>query len=887
MQELNSCGCCDGISIETPIEISNRPGLSAISYRVGNHPQFKESMLAGLSISKLRALKELTTRSDDDFSIALLDAWAVVADVLTFYQERIANESYLGTAVEQLSVLELARLIGYKLRPGVAASTYVAFNLEENSLAESQAFVAGIARGKEEKVLTTIVPGTKMQTIPGPDEEPQNFETTETIEATPEWNAMKPQLSQRQDPSTDELLIINGAANNVKAGDVIFITQGVQLKRVQKVEFDNDNNTTWLYLQVDASLAEFNPPATYVSTGSPDDFPANSELTKRIVVEIINKTWTEANLAILVEAQGWSLIDLEENIKSQYEKVALQNDQVYIFRRRAAFFGYNAPPKIDYTSGTPVSGEWPLETGDDSDNFYLDSTYEEILEGSFVSIKDDTAAERVHIVNTVDHIARTAYGMSAKCTRLATTRLIDDANPEADGTNDLSILRSSSLNVQSEALPLTNSPIEEVVSGDTIRLSKLYLGLKKGRNVIISGEREDLPGTYADELGTLKEIYIYKGRTILILEKTLTYAYVRKNVSINANVALATHGESVSEILGDGDATKVFQTFKLKQTPLTFVSASTASGTASTLEILINNIAWTEVSSLYDRGPTERIFTSHQNDLSETIVTFGDGKTGARLPSGQANVAATYRKGIGNGGLIKAHQLSQLVSRPLGVKSVSNPIASSGAQDAESLEEARSNATLTIFTLGRIVSLKDYEDFCRAFAGISKALVHWAWCSQKRCVHITVAGSEGATITRDSELYQNLLDAIAQAGIPGVVVIVDSYLPAFFRIEAKIKIMEDYQSDIVLQDIELALREAFSFDNRNFGQAVSYSEVISVMQNVEGVLAIDMDQFYRSDQSPGLESQLLAAAPRPGSLELVPAELLTLDPSPVELNIMI
>ena len=42
-------------------------------------------------------LAGLTTRDPSDPSIALLDAWAVVADVLTFYQERIANEGYLPT----------------------------------------------------------------------------------------------------------------------------------------------------------------------------------------------------------------------------------------------------------------------------------------------------------------------------------------------------------------------------------------------------------------------------------------------------------------------------------------------------------------------------------------------------------------------------------------------------------------------------------------------------------------------------------------------------------------------------------------------------------------------------------------------------------------------
>src|SRR5207245_3445278 len=72
----------------------------------------------------------LSTRELDDPSIALLDAWATVADVLTFYEERIANEGYLRTATERRSILELARLVGYNLRPGVSASVYLAYTLE-------------------------------------------------------------------------------------------------------------------------------------------------------------------------------------------------------------------------------------------------------------------------------------------------------------------------------------------------------------------------------------------------------------------------------------------------------------------------------------------------------------------------------------------------------------------------------------------------------------------------------------------------------------------------------------------------------------------------------------------------------------------------------------
>ncbi|MCQ6513323.1 hypothetical protein NPN18_26520, partial [Vibrio parahaemolyticus] len=78
------------------------------------------------------------------------------------------------------------------------------------------------------------------------------------------------------------------------------------------------------------------------------------------------------------------------------------------------------------------------------------------------------------------------------------------------------------------------------------------------------------------------------------------------------------------------------------------------------------------------------------------------------------NVKVKYRKGIGLGGLVGENKLSQLMTRPLGVKGVTNPLAAEGAQDLERLADARRNAPLAVLTLGRVVSLQDYEDFARA-----------------------------------------------------------------------------------------------------------------------------------------------------------------------------
>jgi hypothetical protein len=191
------CGCCEGIEKLTPQATANRPGLDALSYRVGTHATFLETMKAHLSNlclgdkeacragQGLYPLQGLTTRDASDPAIAMLDAWATVADVLTFYQERFANEGYLLTATERRSILELARLVGYRLRPGVAASVYLAFSLEKGHKVE-------------------IPVGTRAQSIPGPGELPQAFETSVPVAARAAWNELGARLTQPQHITLDK-----------------------------------------------------------------------------------------------------------------------------------------------------------------------------------------------------------------------------------------------------------------------------------------------------------------------------------------------------------------------------------------------------------------------------------------------------------------------------------------------------------------------------------------------------------------------------------------------------------------------------------------------------------------------------------------------------------
>src|ERR1700757_169212 len=82
---------------------------------------FQSLRQAMLELARYR-LPEWTDQSPGDLGMLLVDLFAYMGDVVLYYQDRIANESFLATATERRSVLQLLRLIGYELRPPVTAS---------------------------------------------------------------------------------------------------------------------------------------------------------------------------------------------------------------------------------------------------------------------------------------------------------------------------------------------------------------------------------------------------------------------------------------------------------------------------------------------------------------------------------------------------------------------------------------------------------------------------------------------------------------------------------------------------------------------------------------------------------------------------------------------
>ncbi|MEX3935875.1 baseplate J/gp47 family protein [Paraburkholderia phymatum] len=901
------CDCCTGVSAQTPATVTNRPGLSSLAYRVGTWAKFRNSMLDALSSTgRLTALK---TRSDDDFTIALLDSFAVVCDILTFYSERSANEHYLGTATDPVSVRELAKLVGYRLAPGVAASVPLALTVQAPA-----AVAAGTALSGPQPVLVPpvvpVVAGLQAQSVPGPGEQPVTFETIAPIEARASWNALRVRTARAlaADPANASAghLSLAGLAGSVQAGDWLLVVVSnaggvlaTGVNRVAQVNTDNATQTTVVTFdnRGGAPVLAGDPTTAAPALGGTLGDAALARSVKGVV-------WSDqAELVAQARKLQWPLQQLEDNLNALNASPPTPIVQAFRLGVRAALFGHNAPlfatlPKFLTISGVysdSVLANWdsPRATiGSDPSRspgwISLDQTYPALVAGGWVVLQGESGNPLVMAIGASRQVSRTGFMLSSKITQLEPLN--------APASLGAFVIRTTTVLGSTDRFTVAAEPVSDPVSGSTLRLASAQLGLRVGQQIAITGAALDQSRRLVSEVRTIMSVALVDGYTTLGLDLDLAHQYDAASVTINANVAPATEGASKSEILGSGNGVATWQRFTLKQTPLTYVSAPTPSGVASTLSVRVNGARWSEVPWLATQGPTAAVFATAVDANGNTMVQFGDGAdSGARLPSGQNNVTATYRQGLGVAGNVAAGRITTLLTRPAGLQGVINPVEASGGGDPESLESGRLNAPMNVRALDRIVSLEDVGDFARASAAIAKAQAVWAWDGRRQVACVTVAGTGGAPLDASSAQFAHLLGAMNAATDGTVPIVLCSYVPRVFTVGATLTVDPALDADAVVAAAKSALRAAFGFDARSFMQPVQASEVIDVLQNVPGVIALTLDALrVAGGAATGASTPMLltvSTCASAGSLRAMPpqlvagklagAELLMLDSGPL------
>ena len=381
------------------------------------------------------------------------------------------------------------------------------------------------------------------------------------------------------------------------------------------------------------------------------------------------------------------------------------------------------------------------------------------------------------------------------------------------------------------------------LSGAPPGLANYKQSLKIWFNPVPAAKLVRLPATEVTYAQILATANIQNPAEVVILDSTDAVITESNPLAIPPirvlrDLAKATRGKTVKdELLGSGDASTPFQTFRLAKSPLTYLADPSApNGRRSTLEVYANGQKWRQAQSFYGARPNDTIYVVRHDEDHQTFVVFGDGELGQRLPTGVNNVVATYRYGVG--GNVPANSITALEKPIKGVRKVFNPLPATGGKEPPTPEQQRREAPLSTLVLGRLVSLPDFEAETRRYGNVVSAKARWGWddSGEDAVVQVWFATRDAGDPSAELRSY---LQGMAE---PNARIHVIKAKPSSKALRVELEIDPRFRA----QDVELEVAErlfddwdgVLSIRNMPIGASLARSRLYATIHAVPGVLGI-------------------------------------------------
>ena len=806
-----------------PRHPANRPALRRIGYRIGEYPDMVEAMLR--SIDAEVALAGWTHRGPDDPGIALLQSLAVVGDILTFYQERYANEAFLRTAEWRESVAGLVRLMGYRLSPGLGGAARL-------SVALKPAVV-----GKIE-----IPAGFPFKADLEGQDQSAEFQTDAALTAWPHlstFNLFRPRSYAASVAAGTDTLEVERAGSSTALFDIAAIA----LKKGDRI-----------LLLPDAPAWVSNPNAGFTAQD------AGQVLKVKEVRTVHDRT----------------LVIFETTIDRSWGLPLV----AYRLGRTWRHFGHAAPPK--YTIPTPTTGtvtgastlttdftrhirnshacaNTSMAMNLPADLIPLDQEVQDLVPGTRIAVETRVQlgadVQPCMLVRSIVAVRATAMTFGPQ-TGASTLLTLDkgllshgqSTNHEADIrdyrlheiTSPRMRFRPACVGVGGSFATGTESLAYYGTHADVQTFADRSLMLKHddGRWIELTcvNETTDFPLTSADPKMWLLSFDAPPAPFL-----RADFDEEAPKVTVHGNLVTASQGKALPMVtLGNGDARAVFQTFALPKPVTHLLHPGADPAEVPELTVFVNGRAADRVSSLYGQAGDRLVYILRQADTGSFHVQFGDGKTGARLPTGRGNVTATLRTGSGARGVLKAGATPSAGTRIEGVAKLFLPGEVVGGSDPETVGNAKLAAPGRVQGLGRIVSLADYETELLAIPGVSRVRATWSLLDGTAGVVLQVLLQSG----RESE-YAAVRDAVQ----------------AFQRCRGSNRFALEVRQ-ARLRQVFLDLRYAFDPALQGETVAAAIAQLLAAMDqadtDAEGVFALRARQIAEAEYASRIEARVQA-----------------------------
>jgi hypothetical protein len=704
----------------------NPPGLPQVAYRAGDFAAFRRALL-----SPLPGEQQLVNWAPGpgDLGLQALEWWAYLADILTFYNERIANNDYLGTAVAQQgpsNAAGLAALLGYLAPPAITATGVVA-----------------AIRGASGQDGPLVIPaGLQIASTPTANVPAQLFEVTAGRTFTGPSDAV---IGLPADPAlfrpgtgtepaggaTQQAVLLAGKVA-VSPGDLLVLV-----------------NRGW-----DGSTADW--AVTTAQSAASETDPGGG-----------------ANTRLTLSSAGWHGL-----AAGPPASPPLAAD--YQLQRAPT----TAPL---WTMGAGVGGQ--LATGTASPppgpapqtlTVPLATLVRSLSPGDNVLFTGSTGGAAPRPVQLLARLT----GSTEQVTRLAAT-----AAPGAKaGTSPDVFISHTFLTVRTAGADSDVAALRSVLGTTALGGIVLRYGFRDVGTLIPApaATLAQLPATVTIPPGlplpdgpvALQDA---NGTGLLVTAAagapgtaTLTPAdggtgmlspALAVPVRLLANLVPVSRGTTVAaETLGDGDPAAAGQAFTLQHSPLIYLPPAEPGGDpVSTLTVSVNKIPWGEAPTFSGQTSTAAVYLVSQLADGTVQVQFGDGVNGARLPLGTGNVTATYRYGS-PAPPPPAGSLATVLQPQPNLGSVLNPVDITPGTQPETAGQTAAAAPATVVLLPGatsasppLISLGDSERLAATVAGVTRVRAYWTWDQELSCPAVTVyVGSDtdtAAAVTAVSALF--------------------------------------------------------------------------------------------------------------------------------------
>ncbi|HLK56936.1 MAG TPA: hypothetical protein VKU00_10245 [Chthonomonadaceae bacterium] len=821
MSDSSVCPCDTSIH---PAVITNPPGLDAIAYRVGDYTTFREALL--LALPGETELTEWVPGVNGDLAVQMIEWWAYLCDILTFYNERIANASYLSTATAAAITAAAAaassagsssaaptanaaivnRLIGnvgYRPRPGIAAG----------------GTLGALARTTLPYTLPT---GFQIQDKPGPGQQPQIFELENEITITPiPVVVAKPQATAlvTTDANGSPSLLLSGVVTKAKIGDeLLLLTKGwsgtqntlpfYTLVTVCDIQPEKDpqgkmNTRLWIAFTTKPYVT---PPPNAQPPQSASTPPSDAQAKDYRLLKSARS------------AHVWQYTTLDTSSSSEtyaYSGATVQRVQGVVA---------SAPPGVVGSTVDLESISRDIAVGDPILFENLDPTLpEDALLQQLVTVTEYT--ERIWYVNTplttpppalpIPHTSLTFEPAFPTTPRVTFSNLVHTAVLRV-GWDDVGELIPEPVTVVDNTQP----DLVLLATGSTefpIGKSPVLIQDSQGNGVLTNG------------------VVALGAPTQMTIEAPFPALVPPLNVIFN--MLQVSRGKTVTnEILGSGDASQSGQDFTLQNAPLTYLhDPSSAVGYKSTLRVSVDGLQWNEVDSFVNQAPTARVFITQQDVSGKTHVVFGDGVHGARLTTASNNVVANYRYGSGAKTPAPTTLTTILQPQP-NLKAIVNPVPMTGGIDPDPPQQISTFAANSMLAFGRAVSLDDFTTLAAQAPGVARAQAYSTWdsASHRQAIKVYVGD--------DSNAVQAASKALNGAADPNTPLIITSATPISIGVSVTVQAATGVSSAPISAGIQSALLDPqtglFQGGAAPVGAPLYESRIYAAIARVPGVQAI-------------------------------------------------